>query len=207
MYSFSSASAAFGGEGEGANALYEKRATSRSAAAKAPRGRQGVEHNSSTTETDSSTETDEPAAVRRRAQCSTPEVATTPTTAQVTKADKERGGIRRASSEAVALDTLHKTRYRAAPSRADVAAMADFSAALPKEYRDQNRLWRQGKTSTTPKRDFDKPPSHAVTLVYREDGLRATWELQLMGKQRPRRAQRHSYESGYATWNMDGTMS
>ena len=206
MYSFSSASAAFGGEGEGANALYEKRATSRSAAAKAPRGRQGVEHNSSTTETDSSTETDEPAAVRRRAQCSTPEVATTPTTEQVTKADKERGGMRRASSEAVALDTLHKTRYRAAPSRADVAAMADFSAALPKEYRDQNRLWRQGKTSTTPKRDFDKPPSHAVTLVYREDGLRATWELQLMGKQRPRRAQRHSYESGYATWNMDGTM-
>ena len=133
------------------------------------------------------------------------------------------GKMRRASSEAVALNTLHKTRngeYRAALSRAEVDAMADFSAALSRyslmEYRDQNRLWREGKTSITPKRDFNKPPSHSVTLVYCGDGLKTTWELQLMKKPRPshplirapsvgvERA-RVSYESGYATWNMDGT--
>ena len=111
------------------------------------------------------------------------------------------GGMRRACSEAVALDTLHKKKQRAALSRSDVQKMRDFSHVLDAEFRDGYRKWREGKPRF-PKGDINKPPAHAVTLVYREDGLKTTWELQLAGLPRLSPTTRFPYQSGYARWNM-----
>ena len=73
--------------------------------------------------------------------------------------------------------------------------------SLDAEFRNGYRQWREGKP-LFPKGDMNKPPAHAVTLVYREEGLKTTWELQLMGLPRLSPATRFPYRSGYAKWNM-----
>jgi len=78
--------------------------------------------------------------------------------------------------------------------------MRDFSHVLDAEFRKGYRQWREGKP-LFPKGDINKPPAHAVTLVYREEGLQTSWELQLMGLPKLMPAQRSPYQSGYAKWH------